>query len=68
MTSVGRIPDQVIESWALISGQNPLILLFIHCQWRIPDEEVTRLFRADSPETQKRILNNFARNLPVTNR
>ncbi|XP_017033451.1 palmitoyltransferase ZDHHC20-B isoform X4 [Drosophila kikkawai] len=37
-------------------------------QWRIPDEEVTRLFRADSPETQKRILNNFARNLPVTNR
>ncbi|KAH8269469.1 hypothetical protein KR018_003862 [Drosophila ironensis] len=37
-------------------------------QWRIPDEEVTRLFRADSQETQKRILNNFARNLPVTNR
>ncbi|XP_016968240.1 palmitoyltransferase ZDHHC20-B isoform X3 [Drosophila biarmipes] len=37
-------------------------------QWRIPDEEVTRLFRADSPETQKRILNNFARDLPVTNR
>ncbi|XP_046866060.1 palmitoyltransferase ZDHHC20-B isoform X2 [Drosophila willistoni] len=37
-------------------------------QWRIPDEEVTRLFRADNPETQKRILNNFARNLPVTNR
>ncbi|KQS70318.1 palmitoyltransferase ZDHHC15B isoform X2 [Drosophila erecta] len=37
-------------------------------QWRIPDEEVSRLFRADSPETQKRILNNFARDLPVTNR
>nr|XP_016929820.1 palmitoyltransferase ZDHHC15B isoform X2 [Drosophila suzukii] len=37
-------------------------------QWRIPDEEVTRLFRADSPDTQKRILNNFARDLPVTNR
>ncbi|XP_022224345.1 palmitoyltransferase ZDHHC20-B isoform X2 [Drosophila obscura] len=37
-------------------------------QWRIPDEEVTRLFRADNPETQKRILNSFARSLPVTNR
>lgn len=37
-------------------------------QWRIPDEEVSRLFRADSPDTQKRILNNFARDLPVTNR
>ncbi|XP_017959141.1 palmitoyltransferase ZDHHC15B isoform X2 [Drosophila navojoa] len=37
-------------------------------QWRIPDEEVTQLFRADNQETQKRILNNFARNLPVTNR
>ncbi|KAH8401256.1 hypothetical protein KR009_004139 [Drosophila setifemur] len=37
-------------------------------QWRIPDEEVSRLFRADSPDTQKRILNNFARTLPVTNR
>ncbi|XP_051860064.1 palmitoyltransferase ZDHHC20-B isoform X1 [Drosophila albomicans] len=36
--------------------------------WRIPDEEVNHLFRADNPETQKRILNNFARNLPVTNR
>ncbi|KAH8371012.1 hypothetical protein KR093_005934, partial [Drosophila rubida] len=36
--------------------------------WRIPDEEVNQLFRADNPETQKRILNNFARNLPVTNR
>ncbi|XP_017837759.1 palmitoyltransferase ZDHHC15B isoform X5 [Drosophila busckii] len=37
-------------------------------QWRIPDEEVNRLFHADNPEAQKRILNNFARNLPVTNR
>ncbi|XP_033251614.1 palmitoyltransferase ZDHHC15B isoform X5 [Drosophila miranda] len=37
-------------------------------QWRIPDEELTRLFRADNPETQKRILNSFARSLPVTNR
>ncbi|XP_064543410.1 palmitoyltransferase ZDHHC20-B isoform X1 [Drosophila montana] len=37
-------------------------------QWRIPDEEVNQLFRADNQETQKRILNNFARNLPVTNR
>ncbi|KAH8353950.1 hypothetical protein KR067_005948 [Drosophila pandora] len=37
-------------------------------QWRIPDEEVSRLLRADSQEAQKRILNNFARNLPVTNR
>ncbi|XP_032590192.1 palmitoyltransferase ZDHHC20-B isoform X1 [Drosophila grimshawi] len=36
--------------------------------WRIPDEEVNHLFRADNTETQKRILNNFARNLPVTNR
>ncbi|XP_023162790.1 palmitoyltransferase ZDHHC15B isoform X2 [Drosophila hydei] len=40
----------------------------VPAQWRIPDEEVNQLFRADNQETQKRILNNFARSLPVTNR
>ncbi|XP_030380528.1 palmitoyltransferase ZDHHC15B isoform X2 [Scaptodrosophila lebanonensis] len=36
--------------------------------WRLPESEVERLFRAENQEAQKRILNNFARNLPVTNR
>ncbi|KAM7342041.1 palmitoyltransferase ZDHHC15B isoform 2-T2 [Cochliomyia hominivorax] len=36
--------------------------------WRIPETEIERLFRAESQEQQKRILENFAKDLPVTNR
>ncbi|XP_023302546.2 palmitoyltransferase ZDHHC15B isoform X2 [Lucilia cuprina] len=36
--------------------------------WRIPESEIERLFRAESQEQQKRILENFAKDLPVTNR
>lgn len=36
--------------------------------WRIPESEIERLFRAENQEQQKRILENFAKDLPVTNR
>uniref|UniRef100_A0A1I8PRL7 Palmitoyltransferase n=1 Tax=Stomoxys calcitrans TaxID=35570 RepID=A0A1I8PRL7_STOCA len=36
--------------------------------WRIPESEIERLFRAESQEQQKRILEYCARDLPVTNR
>lgn len=41
------------------------VILF---QWRIPETEIERLFRAESQEQQKRILENFAKDLPITNR
>ncbi|KAL5289228.1 ZDHHC2 family protein [Megaselia abdita] len=37
-------------------------------KWRIPGSEIEKLFHAESQEQQKRILENFARDLPVTNR
>lgn len=37
-------------------------------QWRIPETEIERLFRAESQEQQKRILEMIAKDLPVTNR
>ncbi|XP_075165209.1 palmitoyltransferase ZDHHC20-B isoform X2 [Haematobia irritans] len=36
--------------------------------WRIPEAEIERLFRAENQEQQKRILEYCARDLPVTNR
>ena len=37
-------------------------------QWRIPQSEIDKLIHADSQVQQKRILEYFARDLPVTNR
>uniref|UniRef100_T1GIE7 Palmitoyltransferase n=1 Tax=Megaselia scalaris TaxID=36166 RepID=T1GIE7_MEGSC len=36
--------------------------------WRIPESEIDKLFHAETQEQQKRILEDFARDLPVTNR
>uniref|UniRef100_T1P940 Palmitoyltransferase n=1 Tax=Musca domestica TaxID=7370 RepID=T1P940_MUSDO len=36
--------------------------------WRIPEAEIERLFRAENQEQQKRVLEYCARDLPVTNR
>ncbi|XP_018795851.1 PREDICTED: palmitoyltransferase ZDHHC15 isoform X3 [Bactrocera latifrons] len=36
--------------------------------WRIPEAEIEHIFHADSQDQQKRILENFAKTLPVTNR
>lgn len=53
--------------------QNKVFLYFVFhhsyfLQWRIPGSEIEKLFHAESQEQQKRILENFARDLPVTNR
>ena len=45
-----------------------MTLFLIIFQWRIPETEIERLFRAESQEQQKRILENFAKDLPITNR
>ncbi|XP_055838729.1 palmitoyltransferase ZDHHC20-B isoform X1 [Episyrphus balteatus] len=37
-------------------------------KWRIPESEIDRLFRAENQEQQKRVLENFAKDLPVSNR
>ncbi|XP_014085561.1 palmitoyltransferase ZDHHC20-B isoform X1 [Bactrocera oleae] len=36
--------------------------------WRIPEAEIEHIFHADTQDQQKRILENFAKTLPVTNR
>ncbi|XP_017466716.1 PREDICTED: palmitoyltransferase ZDHHC15 isoform X2 [Rhagoletis zephyria] len=36
--------------------------------WRIPESDIEHIFHADTQEQQKRILENFAKTLPVTNR
>lgn len=37
-------------------------------QFRIPRTEMERLARAENQDTQKRILDVFAKDLPITNR
>ncbi|XP_053965424.1 palmitoyltransferase ZDHHC20-B isoform X2 [Anastrepha ludens] len=36
--------------------------------WRIPEAEIEHIFHADTQDQQKRILENFGKTLPVTNR
>ncbi|XP_028902098.1 palmitoyltransferase ZDHHC20-B isoform X6 [Zeugodacus cucurbitae] len=36
--------------------------------WRIPETDIEHIFHADTQDQQKRILENFAKTLPVTNR
>ncbi|XP_067631554.1 palmitoyltransferase ZDHHC20-B isoform X3 [Eurosta solidaginis] len=37
-------------------------------KWRIPEADIEYIFHSDTQEQQKRILENFAKTLPVTNR
>ncbi|XP_011209770.2 palmitoyltransferase ZDHHC20-B isoform X2 [Bactrocera dorsalis] len=40
----------------------------VPANWRIPEAEIEHIFHADTQDQQKRILENFAKTLPVTNR
>lgn len=66
-TPVGTVPTNVSRNWFRIRGS--IFWHLVSCiKWRIPDSEIERLFRAESQEQQKRVLEECARDLPVTNR
>lgn len=61
-------PHWNVETHNIFWPSHQILLNEKSLQFHIPQSEMDRLTRADSQETQKRILETFAKDLPITNR